>query len=175
MKTILLFLCLALLSGCYDNFGRPGIVNKLNNTILITIVFSNNQTEHFALKNNQFSYLDIPKNLTIKSFKVIQNNNLLYTMNREEIMKLQNNYKNRFYVLDVVNRSRKVKLLPHVDKIMKRKECQKFFVNINNIKKRNKQILKALGKGCPQHIIAKVLGVSQETIHAVVKKSMGFL
>jgi len=43
--------------------------------------------------------------------------------------------------------------------------------NINDIKERNKQILKAIDKGYSQHMIAKVLGISQPAVYGVVKRS----
>ena len=60
---------------------------------------------------------------------------------------------------------------PNVDNRPTIEACQKLFENINDIKERNKQILKAIGKGYSQHMIAKVLGISQPAVYSVVKRS----
>ena len=60
---------------------------------------------------------------------------------------------------------------PDIDKRPKIEDCQKLFQNINDIKERNKQILKAIEQGFSQHMIAKVLGISQQAVHGVVKRN----
>ena len=47
------------------------------------------------------------------------------------------------------------------------------FENIADITKRNKQILKVIDKGYSQHRIAKVLGISQQAVYGVIKRSGG--
>jgi len=59
----------------------------------------------------------------------------------------------------------------NVDNRPKIEACQKLFENINDIKERNKKILKAIEKGYSQHMIAKVLGISQPAVYGVVKRS----
>ena len=39
------------------------------------------------------------------------------------------------------------------------------------MKEKNKQILKAYEKGYSQHMIAKVLGISQPAVHGVIKRN----
>ena len=41
----------------------------------------------------------------------------------------------------------------------------------NDIKERNKKIVKAYKKGYSQHLIAKVLGVSQPAVSGVIRRS----
>jgi len=60
---------------------------------------------------------------------------------------------------------------PNIDKRPKIEDCQKLFENITDIKERNRQILKAIEQGYSQHMIAKVLGISQQAVHGVVKRS----
>ena len=60
---------------------------------------------------------------------------------------------------------------PNVDNRPKIEMCQKLFENINDTKERNKQILGAIEKGYSQHMIAKVLGLSQPAVHGVLKRS----
>ena len=42
---------------------------------------------------------------------------------------------------------------------------------IVDIKERNKQILKAIKQDYSQHMIAKVLGISQQAVFSVIKRS----
>ncbi len=60
---------------------------------------------------------------------------------------------------------------PNIDKRPKIEDCQKLFENISDIKERNKQILNAIEQGYSQHMIAKVLGISQQAVYGVVKRS----
>ncbi|CAA6802027.1 MAG: Unknown protein [uncultured Sulfurovum sp.] len=60
---------------------------------------------------------------------------------------------------------------PNVDNRPQQKECQKLFENIRNMQERNKMILQAIEKGYSQHMIAKVLCISQPAVHGVVKRS----
>ena len=60
---------------------------------------------------------------------------------------------------------------PNIDKKPDMQKLKRMFENIHDTKERNKQILKAIDKGYSQHGIAKVLGVSQQAIHGVVKRS----
>ena len=60
---------------------------------------------------------------------------------------------------------------PNVDKKPNIQKLERFFKDINDIKERNKQILKAIKQGYSQHMIAKVLGISQQAVYGVVKRS----
>lgn len=59
---------------------------------------------------------------------------------------------------------------PNVDNKPKEENLQKIFEGITDIKERNKQILIAIEKGYSQHMIAKVLGISQPAVYGVVKR-----
>jgi DNA-directed RNA polymerase specialized sigma subunit len=56
--------------------------------------------------------------------------------------------------------------------IFEEKEDYEKFENITDIKERNKKIVKAYKKGYFQHMIAKVLGVSQPAVSGVIRRSM---
>lgn len=60
---------------------------------------------------------------------------------------------------------------PNVDKKLDSVELTKMFADIKDIQVRNKQILKAIEEGYSQHMIAKVLEVSQPAVYGVVKRS----
>jgi len=53
---------------------------------------------------------------------------------------------------------------PNIDTKPKIEEVEKLFKNITDIKERNTTILKAIEKGYSQHMIAKVLGISQQAV-----------
>jgi len=59
----------------------------------------------------------------------------------------------------------------NIDTKPKAEEVEKLFKNITEKKERNKMILKAIEKGYSQHIIAKVLGISQQAVFGVLKRS----
>lgn len=59
---------------------------------------------------------------------------------------------------------------PNLDKKPKEEDLQHIFQNITEIKERNMQIAKAYKQGYSQHMIAKVLGMAQSTINAIVKR-----
>jgi DNA-directed RNA polymerase specialized sigma subunit len=54
--------------------------------------------------------------------------------------------------------------------IFEEKEDYEKFENITDIKERNKKIVKAYKKGYSQHMIAKVLGVSQSAVSGVIRR-----
>ncbi len=60
---------------------------------------------------------------------------------------------------------------PNIDHKPDMPKLQKMFADITDIKKRNKQILKAIEQGYSQHSIAKVLGISQPAVYGVVKRN----
>jgi len=47
----------------------------------------------------------------------------------------------------------------------------KMFTKIHNIKERNIQIVKVYEEGYSQHMIDKVLGMSQPALHGVIRRS----
>jgi FixJ family two-component response regulator len=53
---------------------------------------------------------------------------------------------------------------PNIDNKPKIEELKKLFKNTQNLQERNKTILKAIEKGYSQHMIAKVLGISQQAV-----------
>ena len=59
---------------------------------------------------------------------------------------------------------------PNSDKTPKQEVLAKMFKNIKDIKRRNNTIVKAYKEGYSQHMIAKVLGMAQSTIHGIVKR-----
>ena len=60
---------------------------------------------------------------------------------------------------------------PNSDKKSDIKKLQKMFENKKELQKRNKTILKAYEKGYSQHMITKVLGVSQPAVSGTIKRS----
>ena len=60
---------------------------------------------------------------------------------------------------------------PNIDNKPKIEELKKLFKNTQNLQERNKTILKAIEKGYSQHMIAKVLGISQQAVFGVIKRS----
>ncbi len=60
---------------------------------------------------------------------------------------------------------------PNVDKKPDIKNLEKMLAKPNDMKERNKQIVKAYEQGYSQHSIAKVLGISQPAVNGVIKRS----
>jgi DNA-directed RNA polymerase specialized sigma subunit len=60
---------------------------------------------------------------------------------------------------------------PNVDNKPNEEELKQIFQTITEKKERNVHILKAYEQGYPQHMIAKVLGVSQQAVFGVIKRS----
>ena len=50
-------------------------------------------------------------------------------------------------------------------------KLEKMLLSHKDIRKRHKQILKAYTQGYSQHMIAKVLGISQPAVSGVIKRS----
>ena len=59
---------------------------------------------------------------------------------------------------------------PNTDNKPKQEDLVVIFQDIQNIKKRNKTIVKVYKDGYSQHMIAKVLGMAQSTINGIVKR-----
>ena len=62
---------------------------------------------------------------------------------------------------------------PNSDKKPDEEKLKKMLLKVNDIEERNKQILKAYEQGYSQHMIAKVLGISQPAVHGVLKRDRG--
>ena len=60
---------------------------------------------------------------------------------------------------------------PNIDDKPKIEELKKLFKNTQNLQERNKTIIQAIEKGYSQHMIAKVLGISQQAVFGVIKRS----
>ena len=60
---------------------------------------------------------------------------------------------------------------PNIDKKPDIEKLTKMISNAENIQARNKKIVKAYEEGYSQHMIAKVLGLSQPAIYGVIKRS----
>ena len=59
---------------------------------------------------------------------------------------------------------------PNIEKKPDIKNLEKMLSDHKDIKERNKQILKAYSQGYSQHMIAKVLGISQPAVYGVIKR-----
>jgi len=62
---------------------------------------------------------------------------------------------------------------PNTEKKPDIKKLEKMLSDHKDIKERNKQILKAYSQGYSQHMIAKVLGISQPAVYGVIKRNRG--
>ncbi len=60
---------------------------------------------------------------------------------------------------------------PNLDKKPNIQKLETVFKDIVDIKERNKQMLKAIKQGYSQHMIAKVLGISQQAVYGVLKRN----
>ena len=61
---------------------------------------------------------------------------------------------------------------PNVDKKPDIEKLEKMLLPTKNMKERNKQIVKAYTQGYSQHMIAKVLSISQPAVYGVIKRSL---
>ena len=59
---------------------------------------------------------------------------------------------------------------PNIDKRPKEEDLKAIFENITDIKERNSKIVQAYKDGFSQHMMAKVLGLSQSTVSGIVKR-----
>ena len=60
---------------------------------------------------------------------------------------------------------------PNTDKKPDEEKLKIMLLNVNDMKERNAQILNAYNQGYSQHMIAKVLGISQPAVNGVIKRS----
>jgi len=74
---------------------------------------------------------------------------------------------------DALNELKNASMLieaPQKDKKQNIEKLQKIFLNVKDKKERNKKILQAYKSGYSQHMIAKVLNLSQPTVNAIIKR-----
>jgi len=76
-------------------------------------------------------------------------------------------------VLQELKRASSLVEAPNIDKKPDIKKLEKMLLSKKDIKERNKQIVKAYKQGYSQHMIAKVLGISQPAVSGVIKRSRG--
>ncbi len=62
---------------------------------------------------------------------------------------------------------------PNIAKKLNIKKLTKMLTNTKDLQERNRKIVKAYEQGYSQHIIAKVLGISQPAVFGVIKRSRG--
>jgi len=60
---------------------------------------------------------------------------------------------------------------PNIDKKPDITKLTKMLLDTKDLQERNAKIVKAYEEGYSQHMIAKVLGLSQPAIHGVIKRS----
>jgi DNA-directed RNA polymerase specialized sigma subunit len=60
---------------------------------------------------------------------------------------------------------------PNLDRKPKEEDLVKIFEKTTERKERNKAIVKAYKDGYSQHMIAKILGMAQSTIHGIIKRN----
>lgn len=59
---------------------------------------------------------------------------------------------------------------PNVDKKPREEELREIFEKIKDKKERNRLIVQCYDKGYSQHMMAKVLGLSQQAVHGIIKR-----
>ena len=77
---------------------------------------------------------------------------------------------NHYHLLQELKTASSLVEAPNVDNRPSEEDLQHIFKNITEIKERNIQIAKVYKEGYPQHMIAKVLGMAQSTISAIIKR-----
>ncbi len=73
-------------------------------------------------------------------------------------------------VLQQLKRGASLVEAPNIDKRPKEEDLKVMFENITDIKERNSKIVQAYKDGYSQHMMAKVLGLSQSTVSGIVKR-----
>ena len=76
-------------------------------------------------------------------------------------------------VLQELKRASSLVEAPNIDKKPDIKKLEKMLLGKKDMKERNKQIVKAYKQGYSQHMIAKVLGISQPAVSGVIRRSGG--
>ena len=75
-------------------------------------------------------------------------------------------------ILQELKRGASLVEAPNIDKRVKEKNLKALFKDVIDKKDRNKKIVKAYKKGFSQHMIAKVLGISQPAVFGIIKRSV---
>ena len=109
------------------------------------------------------NYAEIPE--CLKDSWVVQN----YKEDREAIEAFLTNSVDSTQ-LQELRKASSLMATSNTDKRPKEEALIKRFKNIGNIKKRNRIILDSIEEGYSQHMIAKVLGISQQAVYGVVKR-----
>ena len=73
-------------------------------------------------------------------------------------------------VLQKLKRGASLVEAPNIDKRPKEEDLKVMFENITDIKERNSKIVQVYKEGYSQHMMAKVLGLSQSTVSGIVKR-----
>ena len=73
-------------------------------------------------------------------------------------------------VLQELKRGASLIEAPNIDKRPKEEDLRAIFENIIDIKERNSKIVQAYKDGYSQHMVAKVLGISQPAVFGVIKR-----
>ncbi len=73
-------------------------------------------------------------------------------------------------VLQRLKRGASLVEAPNIDKRPKEEDLKAIFENITDIKERNSKIVQAYKDGFSQHMMAKVLGLSQSTVSGIIKR-----
>ena len=60
---------------------------------------------------------------------------------------------------------------PNIDKKPKEEDLRVLFENVTDMKERNSKIVEAYAEGYSQHMIAKVLGISQPAVNGVIRRN----
>jgi len=74
-------------------------------------------------------------------------------------------------ILQELKRGASLVEAPNIDKIAKEEDLKALFKDLIDKKDRNSKIVKAYKKGFSQHMIAKVLGISQPAVFGIIKRS----
>jgi hypothetical protein len=73
--------------------------------------------------------------------------------------------------LQILKKASSLVEAPNIDRKPNEKKLKQLFQKVTDIKERNRIILQAIQIGYSQHMIAKVLGISQQAVCGVVKRS----
>ena len=132
--------------------------NPLKSNIVKDIADYPYSSYHYFL-----NYQEIPK--CLKDSWIVEN----YKEDREAIEAFLTNSVDSGQLQELRKASSLVEA-PNVDNRPKEEDLKKLFKNIVEIKQRNQIIVDAYAKGYSQHMIAKVLGMAQSTIHGIIKR-----
>ncbi len=91
--------------------------------------------------------------------------------NDHEAIQVMLNSKIDTSVLQELKKASSLIEAPNVDKKPNIEKLIKMFTNNKDLKERNNKIVKAYEQGYSQHMIAKVLGLSQPAVYGVIKRS----